>query len=305
MSSPTRMRRARRRARFSSSAGCALAALACLLAAPACGKKLTPEQALADAETAHAATLRAPQSASPDELAAAVQAFNQITAMAPGSLTAGRAEERIGLLYLERRDTSRARSAFRSVFMNYFSHRDLAMMGLVHLARSEELDGDWDSAVKTYRLIADYHEWSDIWIEAPLYVPQMYERQGDREAARIAYGSAASTLQSRIRTAPNPASELKVKACLVLAYQGAGESDRAAMLRGHLLTESLGPLAPDALFALGRAFERILSVPAQARAVYQRLAEEFPDHPAARYAREGLARLGSPSAGQESAARRQ
>ena len=90
-------------------------------------------------------------------------------------------------------------------------------MALVSIGRTYEAEQNWKAAEKAYKEIDDNYWWSPVWMEAPLYPGQMYERHGDTQRAAEAYGRAVSLLRHRAALAPSPETEAITKTHLATA----------------------------------------------------------------------------------------
>ncbi len=270
--------------------GCALASLV----AAGCGRAARAEEAYAAVLSSHASTLQHPEAATPSQIMLAVEALTAIPPLAPGSQLAAQAIEQIGLMHLARRDTAGARRAFNEVFWSYFPHRGTALMALVYIGRSHELDGNWIEATKAYRRITDYHAWHPIWLDGPLYIADMHLRRKDLPAAREAYQDAVGLLRRRLHNAPGPVQRLQVRTRLLIAYRALGDVAQAHVLHEELLAEGRDAQDPDTLLEFARTCRDSLDEPALTRRTYERLLNQFPQHALAAVARHELQQLPPP-----------
>ena len=254
------------------------------LMGPGCGRdsERVGAQLFSKATLAHAATLKEPHHASPEQIENAIQEFSGVIQRARGTVWAANAIETVGVLYLARGDSARAREVLTSLCREYDHYAGACMMSLVHIGRSYEAEQNWEEAERTYTDIDAHHPWTPVWMEAPLYTAQMHARRGDPVRATAAYQRAVAVYQERVRRTIDPERIAKLNAFMVTAYEALGQWDRAAATLEEMLAMSEGVDRPQTLMKLGTMYEQRLGHPERADAVFEKLIAEFPDHPLAK-----------------------
>jgi tetratricopeptide (TPR) repeat protein len=252
----------------------------------ACSQNYTAERMFWKAQQTHADVLKDPAKASDDKLAAAVHDFQQIVEKVPGTMWAGRAQLAVGTLQLSHKQFDAARDSFGRVLQNYNRHGDLALRARVAIAKSHEAEDHWKNAVEIYKEISEYHPWSQIGLEAPLYIAANYEKRKNSAEATTAYERAVRIYSRMIPDAPSPSLSMQVKGYLTLAYQRLNKWDDAIKLLEELAqAEGSGVNRPLVLLTLGSIYQAKLGNPEKADEVYQRLMQEFPEHPLGKVAK--------------------
>lgn len=249
-----------------------------------------PAQLLREVTAAHQAVLEAPASASEAHVEAAAEALRHVTEVVPGTREAATALELIGRMHFARGEYARARKIFQEIIWNYHAFRDPALSALLYVGRTHEQEGNWKAAVKAYQEIADHHQWSDIWLQAPLYAADVYERRKDAPGATEAYARAIRAYRQRLVSAPTAGAEVKARGYLALAYKRTG--DRQQMLEALNALSTMREQAQDAemLLIFARVYA-MLEFSEPARVCYQELLQRFPRDPLADAARVELAKF--------------
>ena len=271
------------------------AAIASSLLLSSCAKQQPDGRALFErVRPLSDAILADPQRASSVQVAQAIGALEAVIQQVPGRYGAGLAEEALGRVYLALGEPAKARGYFTHIVWYYHQYSDMGVMALIYIGRTYEAEQNWEAAEKAYKAIDDQYQWSPLWLGAPLFVGEMYDRHGDRQRAAEAYQRAVSLLQYRAERAPSPEVEAKIKMELATAHERLGQWAQAAAVLEPL--ESSSEAEVDRAAVLMRLGE-LYAVPgrdaAKARAALTRLVQEFPAHPRAGEARTQLERLAS------------
>lgn len=258
-----------------------------------CSEAYTGERMLWRAERLHAALAKQSAPAGQQQLAAVVEAYGNVTRTVPGTQWAGRALLAIGSLHAAQQRWDKAREVYGVVLQNHNKRADLCLTARTAIAKSFELEENWDAAVRMFHELSEFHPWSAAGMESPLYIAKGYEeRKQSGEAAR-AYKRAVTVYMQRIAESPNEDLSWRVKSYLALTHQRLGEWDRAAEVLEELAQgpESSRPLA---LLSLGTIYQTKLKDPQKAETVYHKLFEAFPQHPFGQAAKLHLDRLQEP-----------
>ena len=154
---------------------------------------------------------------------------------------------------------------------------ELCLSARTSIAKSYEIEGNWEAAVRMLRELSEFHPWSTVGMEAPLYIAKGYEERKQPEEAAGAYKRAVTVYTRLISESPSEELAWRVKGYLALAHQRLGEWDRAVAVLEELAKgpEAIRPLA---LLSLGTIYQTKLHEPEHAEAVYHRLFE--PSQPA-------------------------
>jgi tetratricopeptide (TPR) repeat protein len=230
--------------------------------------------------------------ATPEQVAEAVKAFTHVIDQAPGTIWAARAQLAIGSLHALQQAFDQARQAFALVVQNYHTYKDLALKARVATANTYEAEHNWEETVQAYYLIADYHPWSQVGLEAPIALGVMAEKQGKSDEATQRYERAVKIYTKRIPDAPTSEAAAAAKGYLAQAYQRLGQWDQAIATLEELLEAPHGVNRPLTLLMLGSIYQTRLHHPGQAGAFYTQLIQEFPDHAFAKVAQVQLQSIG-------------
>ncbi len=226
------------------------------------------------------------------DFVAAISAYQRVIRDTPGTEWAARAHLVIGSLQGMQKHYDEARDAYGLVLQEYGASDELNLIARVAIAKSYELNARWDEAITAYEDLAFHHPWSTIGLEAPVYIPTLYERQGRHDDANNAYNKAAVVYIKLIALAPSVEIETQVKGYLAYCYQQLGRWEEATKTLEELATMPLGTNRPLVLMTLGSIYQGKLADSDRAKTVYTALVNEFPDHPLGRTAKKRLEDLG-------------
>ena len=230
--------------------------------------------------------------ATPDQFTNAINAFGAVIRNTPGTVWAARAQLAIGSLYAIEKQYPQAREAYGLVLRNYSDQKPLCLTARVAMAKTHELEQHWDEAVNVYREISEFHPWSRVGLEAPLYIAHRYEQLEKAQQAADAYRAAVSSYTTLIAQAPSPTLGLQAKGYLALAYQRLGEWSQEIHVLEELVEVPSGTNRPLALLTLGAIYQAKLGDKEKAEAAYTKLVKEFPEHPLGKVAKIRLEHLG-------------
>ena len=149
--------------------------------------------------------------ATPEQFVKAIARLEEVVQKAPGSVWAARAQLTLGALHAAQKKYRRAREAYALVLQNYPSYPVLCLAARLSIAKTHEIERNLDEAVKGYRAVIDYHPWTRLGLEAPLYIAKLYEARQQSGRARNAYERAAQHYTKLIPQAPKPAMAIRVK----------------------------------------------------------------------------------------------
>ena len=267
-----------------------LAAWAAVLLLAGCSPEYAGERFLWKAERLAAPIFKDPNSASPEAAQKAIQAFARVIRKAPGTASAAKAQVGIGFLHAAQRRFDFAREAFDLAIKNYGGEVETVITALVATAKSYEAEGDWPSAEKVYRDLSSLYPWSSQGMEAPLYIGDSYSQRGMSSEARQAYEKAVQAYEHLLQEVPSQDLGARISGYLLVAYERLENWKRAAEVLDDLLRRAPDKTNhPMLLFELANIYLQKLRDPAKAKAVYDKLIAEYPDHALARLARENVA----------------
>ena len=222
-----------------------------------------------------------------------VQHFRTVVRFATGTSWAAKALDQIGRLAMAQHRYAEAREVFEPLCTVYYQYRDVCMMSRIYIGRCYEAEGDVEAAAHTYADVEQFHPWTPLWIEAPIYSALLYEHHGQRAQAMAAYRQAIQVYLRRLRAAPPYAMD-RLQWQLVEAYEGVEAwSDAVQVLEEALAAgdPTFQVKRPEMWYKFGRLFEERLRQPQKALAAYQQLIKEFPDHALTLQAMESIKRL--------------
>lgn len=268
-----------------------LLVLCALLSSTGCSAAYTGERLFVKATELNAPIVKDPKTATPEQMAKAIQAFEVVTQKARGTIWAARAHTAIGSLYAMQKQYDQARAAYASTLENYNQHRELAFASRLAIAKTYEAQDNWEEAVKVYNDVADFYSWTKTGLEVPLYIGSGYAKRQQPEQAAKAFESAVWRYTNLVPNAPNPEMATTLKGYLALAYQQLGQWDKATAALEELESLSSGVNRPLILLSLGSIYQVKLDDLPKAQAAYTKLITEFPDHPLGKIAKARLEQL--------------
>ena len=260
------------------------------LGSAGCSQDYAGERLFWKARQTQAALGKNPSHATPKQFARAIKAFSRVTRRMPGTEWAAKSYAALGSLYALQRDYEKAREAYATVLNDYSQYAEICLGARLATAKTYELEQRWDDAAGMYQQVADLYPWTGFGLGAPLYIGDIFQKQGMADQATPAYARAVTTYQDRLTKAPTPETANTARGYLAAAYQRIGDWGHAA--------ETLEGLAgqpkvnrPMVLLALGSMYQTKLDQPAKAQAVYATLVHDFPEHPFAKAAQAQLDRM--------------
>lgn len=238
--------------------------------------------------------LKDPSQVTPEQWAKAIARLEQVVEKVPGSMWAARAQLTQGSIYAAQKQYRRAREAYALVLQNYSSYPMLCLSARIGTAKTHEIEQNFNEAIKGYRAVIDYHPWTRMGLEAPLYIAKLYEARHQSGRARNAYERAVQHYTKLIPQAPNPAMAIQVKGYLAVMHQQLGEWSDAIKMLEELAQTPEGVNRPFVLLTLGSIYHAKMHNLQRAQEIYATLSQEFPEHPFGKAATAQLARLSLP-----------
>lgn len=229
--------------------------------------------------------------ASPEQISKIIAAYTLVPNKAPGTVWAARAQGMVGSLYAVQKQYEKSRNALAILLREYNQYQDLVLTARLTIAKTYESENRWDDAVKMYQEISDYHPWSTIGMEAPLYVASKYEEQHKPELARSAYDKAQRFYTTHIPDAPTAELGIRAKGYLAQTLERLGRWDQAAKTLEEILQEPKNSNRPLVLLALGSIYQTKMGRPEKAVEMYSQLVRDFPKHPYVKFANAQLEHL--------------
>jgi len=270
----------------------------CALLGAGCSQHYNGERLYWKAQQLQAALSRHLSDATPEQFAEAIGAYQAVVSRTPGTVWAARSQAAIGSLYAVQQEFAKAREAYVLVLQNYGQYHELALMVRVAIAKTHELESEWEQAVKMYQEISSYHPWSRMGMEAPLYIAMLHEKRQEAGKAAQAYERAARQYTKLAPDAPTPEYAIQVKGYLALAYQRLEKWEQAINVLEELSGIPTGVNRPLTLLTLATIYQTKAGHPDKAMALYTKLADEFPEHPFGKVAKAQLDRLRLPDGGE-------
>ena len=270
----------------------AIIALLALLVSGGCSASYNGERLFWKAEQLSQPVIKDPKSATPEQLETAIHAFERVIRTVPGTEWAAKSHLAIASFYGLQKNYPKAREVYGLVLQNYSQFPGHCLGARFAIAKTYEVEGNWEEAAKVYQDIADYHPWSPLGLEAPLYLARTYEQRKDQEAATQAYERAVGRYLKLIPAAPSPEMAMQAKSFLTLVYQRLGRWSEAIRLLEELAQLPAGVNRPLVLLTLGSIYQMRLNETKKAEEAYTKLFTEFPDHPFGKVAKAQLERLG-------------
>ncbi len=259
-----------------------------------CSASYNGERLFWKAQQVQAAAFKNKKEASqltPAGLTQIIRAYENVMHRVPGSIWAARAQGAIGTIYVTQKQYGNARDAYGLVVQNFSQFQEAALGARVAIAKTYELEQQWDEAITYYNEIADRYPWSEAGLSAPLYVAVLQGKYRTSELATQSYERAVGIYTKRFPDAPAPELAIRVKGYLAIAYQRLNDWNHAVATLEELLKVPAGVNRPLALLTLGIIYDTKLHMPEKAIAAYSQLLRESPEHPMGKLAKVQLERL--------------
>lgn len=261
-----------------------------------CSQNYQGERLFWKARRTSAPIFKDPSHAGPEQIAMAINAYTKITEKMRGTIWAARAYMTIGLIHMSQRQYDKAREVYTTVLMNYNQYKDVCLSARFAAAKSYEIEKNFDEAIKIYHEFPEYHAWTTMGLEAPLYVAKIYQQRGMTDQATKAYEVAVRHYNRLIPRAPSGQLAARAKYYLSVAYEELSRWKDAIQTLEEVADEQSEGNRPLALFTLGTIYQTKTQNLDKAQQAYTRLIEQFPQHPLAQAARSKLESLQQPEA---------
>lgn len=259
-----------------------------------CSASYDSERLFWRAQQLNAQIVKSPGSATPDQFAGAIVAFDRVLQQTPGTVWAARAQLAKGSLSALQSQYPQAREAYALVVQNYNQYKNLTLKARLATAKTYEAEHQWEEAAKAYGELASHHPWTVAGMEALLYVGRMYEQRKEPDQAARTYERAVRRYTQLIPDAPTPELAVQMKGYLAVAYQQLGKWDHAVTTLEELTGAPHGVNRPLVLLMLGTIYQNKLGNPQKAESIYTKLVTEFPEHPFGKAAKTKLEELSLP-----------
>lgn len=253
--------------------------LCCALMLAGCSASYNGERWFWKAQHLQTSIAKDLSKATPEQFAKLIDAFALVTKKSPGTVWAARAQTVVGSLYATQKEYAKARTALALVLQEYNQYQDVVLAARIAIAKTYEVERDWDHAITSYQEISDYHPWSTVGLQVPLYMAAKYEEQRKPELAKSAYDRAVRFYTGLIPDAPTVEMGAQAKGYLAQALERLGQWDQAVKTLEELLAAPKGANRPLTLLMLGSIYQTKLPHPEKAVELYQQLIREFPKHP--------------------------
>ncbi len=264
------------------------------LVLPGCSKSYQGERLFWKASQRSAAVLRDPEKADAEEFKRAIAAFQRVTDQTRGLIWGARAYLAIGSLQAAQHHYDEARKAYEQVVVYYDEFDELALTARLAIAKTYEAEQRFERAIDWYNQIVQFHPWSRIGLEAPLYVAQYYTQMGKVQRAQIAYEHAADIYRKRVEESPSQQMTNVANGYLAVTYQQLGDWKRAVEIM-ETLAQQQGVDRAAILMRLGALYDK-LNRRDKSTEAYAALVKEFPEHPLSQEAKRHLGQPGAASA---------
>ncbi len=166
--------------------------------------------------------------------------FEAIIKRDPQSELALQAYLSIGRIYLVKRSYGIARQKIEEGLNRYPQRPDFCALALSFIGRTYELEEDLPQALRIYKRLVNEYPQTPVGLEMPLYIGQIYEREGAQAKAQTTYSQAID--HYRQLADEHPDSDLEIRSLRMLAntYIGLQKWQEAVDTLGEVLIKS-GP----------------------------------------------------------------
>ncbi|MFH1778032.1 MAG: tetratricopeptide repeat protein [Candidatus Omnitrophota bacterium] len=137
--------------------------------------------------------------AAPFEYRAAVSAYERIVERFTNTAFEKTAQFKIGELYLLKKEYDTARRELGKLISRYPDDRDVIVKTKFAIAKTYEIEGRWDQALKEFEKIEQNYTDSIQAIQIPIYIAQYYQKQEEMKKAALAYQQAIEKYENIAR----------------------------------------------------------------------------------------------------------
>ncbi|MGH7495683.1 MAG: tetratricopeptide repeat protein [bacterium] len=199
----------------------------------------------------------------------------------------------IALIYMERGHYDKARELLAAITQKYRDRPALAAHAHEQIARSFELQGNWEQALNDYRWLAKQYEGQPAALTAPLQIARYYTEHNNPVLAEKAYTEAVEYYQGLINKYPKSMlaalAQEQIANCFIVQKKWQ-EAVTATSKIAQVLDNNVGHISTYLL--LGRIYETT-NQRELATKVYREFIKQFPQHPLVGMLEERVRRLTS------------
>ena len=213
-----------------------------------------------------------------------LEMYKKIIKVKPDSKYALDAKFKITKLYLSEKNYDQARFEYDAIMNEYKDNAELVSGTLFLKGQSYEQEKKWPEALKLFnQIIAQYDKTSQA-LSVPMYIARYYMAEEDTVEAVKAYKTAIDYYQNIADKYPHSKASLLCENLIVRVYMEMSSWDDALEYIQKL--DSKYKLGPETLMFMAQIYKEKVKDMAKARAVYQRILDEYPEHKVADYVRQ-------------------
>jgi len=192
-----------------------------------------------------------------------------------------------GLLIYEKK-YQEARNFLSKVRKDFPSDKAFSARSQFLVGFSYEREGNWEAALKEYRLLRDRYPESQLGLEIPLYIAR-HDLKTDSKKGSESYEAAADYYRQLIQANPKTPLQFFAMSYLLGGYEEQKRWEKALeVLREIVMTY---PRLSRSYFPRIDAYSIRLKQPEKAVAIYQSFIQSYPDHKDAALFRKRMERL--------------
>ncbi|MBN1793395.1 MAG: tetratricopeptide repeat protein [Candidatus Omnitrophica bacterium] len=200
-----------------------------------------------------------------------------------------RATLRLAHVYMVSGEGEEARAILRNLQGRNEERKEFCSKMELMIARSYELEDNWEKAEETYNAIEKEYPLSSASFQAPMMIAQHYLRSGETDRAGEIFATAIDRYNTIIEQ--NPDSELAAAAqdyiSMSYLFQNKWE-ESIANLEELIANFPNSSRAATSLFAIASIYQNFLKKPDEALKAYESFITQYPDHEWNRLARQQI-----------------
>jgi TolA-binding protein len=239
-----------------------------------------------------AEVLANPEATPPMELERVVGELRSFVTRYPGTKASIDAQFSIARLYVATKNFPKAHEELTSIYTIYAKSEAISAEAVYMRGLAYEVEGDWDAALKQFRVLSGTYPETLRGLEAPFHIAMWYKQKYQPDKMMQALREAVAHYKSLAFTAPRSSLALKNRLLIAQCYAELNEWELAAHTLQGIVDDFKGQVWTDGImFEIANIYAKQLKDPASAKVYLNRITKEFPGGRASNAARAMLAQL--------------
>ncbi len=163
--------------------------------------------------------------------------YRKILKQHPEAVLSRKIHNKIGKIYILKKDYVKARSSFQETISQYPDDYESHAKSLILIGQSFEMEKKYDEAVQAYRRLMNDYGTTDLGVNIPLYIMHLYVKLNKQEDAKRALQDALTFYSNKVQANPGTEIAFKSKRLLAASYFAKRDVKNGIATLGGLLTE--------------------------------------------------------------------